>query len=117
MIPGHRSPHPQRWPSLLGALINGTPPDGVGCVHGGAPDGEPGGGGKHAGDIDDLLARSVASVDRQLTMAQAMRSRFAAASVRAASSVGAATLPEESPGEPRGGSAGQPPAGGLDIRW
>jgi hypothetical protein len=104
-----RSPPPQRWASLLSTLIDGNTTQGSAATLEQT--------GREVSDIDDLLARSAAAVERQLTVAQSMRARFAAARARAAGSVQHA-IP--APAEPTADSGMAPhvePVGGLDIKW
>ena len=109
MSPAHRSPPPKRWASLLTAALDDTETQGPGQTAERTAYG--------ATMVDDLLARSAAAVERQLTEAQAMRARFAAASARAAASLHAGVTVPAGPDAGSGVAPDMEPVGGLDIRW
>ena len=102
------SPPTQRWASLLSPILDATDTQGPGQTAERTA--------RDAGEVDDLLARSAAAVERQLSQAQAMRARFTAAGARAAGSLHPGV---PAPGKPAAGPGVAPdvdPAGGLDIR-
>ncbi len=109
MSPAHRSPPPQRWASLLTTALDDTDTQGSDQTAERTAYG--------ASSVDDLLARSAAAVERQLTAAQAMRARFASASARAAASLHAGVPVQAGPDAGTGVAPDREPVGGLDIRW